>query len=198
MKKALAYAGIVVWFCGIVAAFALVWQYKSTPGASIEPPEVWPAAATIHPAAGMPNLLLFAHPQCPCTRASMAELSRIADALKGKAKIHVVLVRPRSTGPGFEDGAIADRAATVAGAEVLIDPGGEQADLFGAAVSGSTVLYSPEGKLLFRGGLTTARGHEGQGPAFDRILALASGGASERNDAPTFGCDLKEPIARAQ
>ena len=66
-----------------------------------------------------------------------------------------------------------------------------EADRFGVVVSGSTLLYAADGTLLFRGGLTIARGHEGRGPAHDRILALVDG-HSNHATAPTFGCALED------
>jgi len=192
LKLALVAGGLLVWFVAVVGAFGLVWRYKTTPGAQAKAPETWPRASQIQIAADKPNLILFAHPQCPCTRASMAELARLAVELGGDAQIHVVIVRPDGTPDGFEEGTIRERATAIAGARVIIDPGGVEAARFGALTSGFTVLYTARGELAFRGGITTARGHEGHGPASDRILAVVRAGVGDRSRsvAPTFGCEL--------
>lgn len=189
-------AGLVVWLAGVCGAVVLLWRYKLTAGALPAAPEHWPEASTIHrdPTAAM--VVMITHPQCPCTRASMTELDRLAHALGDRARIVVVLVLPDGTGPGFEDGDIKARAETIPNATVVIDAGGREAERFGAVVSGSTVVYDRDGTLLFRGGLTTARGHEGQGPAFDRITALVAGRTADRADAPTFGCSVKNRETR--
>jgi hypothetical protein len=123
----------------------------------------------------------------------MAELARIATEIGTRAQIHVVLVRPPGTEPGFEEGTIAERARAMTGVSVVIDDGGRQADLFGAQTSGATVLYTSDGQLAFSGGLTTARGHEGDSPAQRRIVAVINGQTDHRfQTAPTFGCELHD------
>jgi len=197
-KVAIIVVALVLWFVGVVGAFGLVWKYKTTPGAKPQAPEAWPADSKIAFAPGKPNLVMFAHPQCPCTRASMAELARLAVELGPDAQIHVAIVRPPGTEDGFEEGTIAERAKAIGGAKVFVDIDGAEAARFGAVTSGSTVLYTARGALAFRGGITTARGHEGHGPAQDRIVAIVRAGAGDtsRSIAPTFGCELgAKPIA---
>jgi hypothetical protein len=199
-KVGIIVAALVLWFVGVVGAFGLVWKYKTTPGGKPEAPETWPADSKIVLAPDRPNLVMFAHPQCPCTRASMAELARLAVELGSEAQIHVAIVRPPGTDDGFEEGAVAERARAIGGAKVFIDVDGVEAARFGAVTSGSTVLYTARNQLAFRGGITTARGHEGHGPAQDRIVAIVKAGTgdSSRTLAPTFGCELgAKPIAGA-
>jgi hypothetical protein len=66
--------------------------------------------------------------------------------------------------------------------------------------SGAVVLYDAAGKLAFRGGITAARGHEGDSFGRQRIMALLNGAHADRADAPIFGCALENegPIRLAQ
>ena len=191
MKRALVYVGLGVWFAAIVIAFGLLWRYKLTPGPLADAPARWPAESHLARTAA-PTVVMFVHPQCSCSRASVNELARLVDELHGQATVELVLVRPAGAEPGFERGALADRAAELRGVSVIIDDGGREAERFGAIVSGSTLVYGANGALLFRGGLTTARGHEGRGPAHDAILAAIAGHPGAASDAPTFGCALAE------
>jgi hypothetical protein len=51
------------------------------------------------------------------------------------------------------------------------------------------VLYNAAGALLFSGGITAARGHEGDNAGREMVLAhLAANDAGRR--APVFGCPL--------
>jgi hypothetical protein len=193
-KSVLIGAGLVAWLLGVVGTFVLVWRYKMTPGALPAAPERWPATSAIVRDPSVATVVMVAHPQCPCTRASLAELDRLAVALGDRARQWVVIVRPEGMPEGFEDGAIRERAATIPRTTVVIDPDGVEAERFGAKVSGSAVVYAPDGTLLFRGGLTSARGHEGRSAGFDRILALVRDAAAPSpHDAPTFGCELRDP-----
>jgi hypothetical protein len=187
----LIYTGLAIWLIGVCVTFGLLWRYKLTAGPEPEAPEVWPAGSALHATAGVANVVFVAHPRCPCTTASMTELARLTDELHGRATIHVVIVKPDGADHDFEQGSILDRARSI-GADVMVDLGGKEAARFGAIVSGSTIVYGADGKLVFRGGLTTARGHEGRGPAHDRILALLDRRAADLATAPTFGCALAD------
>jgi hypothetical protein len=53
-------------------------------------------------------------------------------------------------------------ARAIPGAHLLEDPGGVESIRFGATTSGQVVAYDPTGRLVFTGGLTASRGHEGE------------------------------------
>jgi hypothetical protein len=187
--------GIAAWCAAVFGTFAYVWRYKTTPGPSSDAPSAWPRASVIVPAPDRANLVFFAHPRCPCTRASVSELERLATQLGNRAQLHVVFIRPPGTEPGFEEGVLAERARAIPNARVLVDDGGHEAERFGARTSGATVLYLRTGKLAFSGGITSARGHEGTSPAHSRILAAVERDAAATVLArtPTFGCELMNP-----
>lgn len=191
MRGKLVYLVIGVWFVVVGAAFAAVWHYKLTPGARAAAPARWPEASALRPAPGVANVVMFAHPQCPCTRASMGELERLATLLGARARIHVVIAEPDDVPDDFARGAILERARAL-GADVVMDRGEVESHRFGALTSGATVVYGPTGALVFEGGLTVARGHEG-GPAATRIRDLLAGGAAAPPASPVFGCGLDGP-----
>jgi hypothetical protein len=192
VKRALLYTALIVWFLAVLAAFGFVWRYKTQPGPNTNAPRQWPRVAAIVPAQDKANLVMFVHPHCPCSRASVAELARLAVEIGGRAQIHVVLVRPRGTDPGFEDGTLAERARAITGARVVVDDAAVEAERFGAQTSGAVVLYTRTGELAFSGGLTTARGHEGEGPAHAKIRSVLAGSDMTAATAPTFGCELEQ------
>ena len=88
-------------------------------------------------------------------------------------------------------------AARIPGVAVLRDEQGREASRFAVATSGGVVLYDARGRLLFQGGITAARGHEGDSFGQERIASLLTTGAADRADAPVFGCALgEEPPVR--
>lgn len=193
VKTALAWAGCVVWLAAVVTAMLAVWAYKTTDNGTARAPARWPSESRIAIAPERAAVLLFAHPQCPCTKASMAELARLAARVGDAAAIHVVLVRPAGTAPDFTAGELAERAAQIAGAKIFVDDGGREAARFAALTSGTVVVYAG-GELRFTGGITNARGHEGKAAAQDQIAAIVQ--RAERSHeiatAPTFGCALRD------
>ena len=81
-------------------------------------------------------------------------------------------------------------AARIPGVHVLRDDGAREAERFGIATSGTVALYDARGKLLFHGGITPARGHEGDSFGRERVISLLATGKADRADAPVFGCAL--------
>jgi hypothetical protein len=104
--------------------------------------------------------------------------------------------RPEGTGEDFSDTDLWSSAARIPGVHLLRDERAVEADRFGIATSGTVALYDAGGKLLFHGGITPARGHEGDSFGRERIVSLLATGRSDRADAPVFGCALSndEPV----
>jgi hypothetical protein len=189
--------GGLLWVCALAAGFAVLWSYKSTPAeADQTPPERWPAASQIARTAGRPTLVMFVHPKCPCTRASVAELGRLMARLGDTVSAHVRVLRPPDAAADWNHHtSVWDRAAAVPGVTVQADADGVEAARFHAVTSGQTLLYDRQGRLAFNGGLTAARGHEGDSFGRQRILALVTTGRADRADAPVFGCSLIDSSA---
>lgn len=172
----------VLWLGGVAGGFAAWERYDATPG---------PQAAGAAPPAGPAwTLTLYAHPHCPCTRASLAELAELARAAPG-LDVSVVFVRPEGAEPGWERSASWDAAAAVPGAHVRCDTDGSEAARIGAVTSGQAVLTDAAGRVAFRGGLTRARGRVGESPGRRVVLAILRG--EETTDAaPVYGCPLTD------
>lgn len=181
---------VAVWLGAVAMGIAGVAHYKSTPGIQADAPAVWPRESRVHRDLGMPTLVMFAHPRCPCTRASLTELAVLMESLRGKVTAVVILLHPEGTDDAWKNTDLRERAASIAGVEVVDDPGGEEAALFGTVTSGQALLYEAGGRLAFRGGITLARGHEGDSPGRARIASLVLAGAAEHDSAPVFGCSL--------
>jgi hypothetical protein len=86
-------------------------------------------------------------------------------------------------------------AGRIPGVTVAADPLGVEARRFGAETSGAAVLYGAAGTLAFQGGITSARGHEGDSFGQQRIAAVLTGGTPDRAFAPVFGCGLNDERA---
>jgi len=180
---------VAAWLGAAVAGNAMLARYKSTPGAVLTAPGNWPAGSTVPREPGRTALLLFAHPACPCTRASVAELEQLLTRFPSLAAT-VVAVDPAGLGPEHDSGIVA-AAARLPGVKVVRAQPAE-ADLFGVLTSGHALLYDSGGHLLFSGGITGSRGHAGDNVGLDRITAILSGRVPDRRDSPVFGCALTE------
>lgn len=72
------------------------------------------------------------------------------------------------------------------------DESGALARSFGVETSGHALLYASDGHLVFEGGITSARGHEGDSAGKSAILSAVLGGAPAGASTPVFGCSLRE------
>jgi hypothetical protein len=180
----------LTWVLAVVAGFAILWRHAAGRGVASRAPVTWPAESRLHRAAAGATLLVFVHPHCPCSRATLNELGRLLGRVRGRVSAAVVLVRPDGVAPGWENGEIRELALRLRGVTTFEDDGGLEAQRFGASTSGATLLYGAGGALEFSGGLTSVRGHEGDSFGQERIVALLTTGLADRADSPVFGCPL--------
>ena len=95
--------------------------------------------------------------------------------------------------PGLGEGAERDlsaRAAAIPGVRVVRDEHGDEAARFGAETSGVALLYDARQRLQFHGGLTSARGHEGDNAGRAAVLSLVNATGDAPGQTPVFGCSL--------
>jgi hypothetical protein len=143
------------------------------------------------PTAGKATVVVLAHPRCPCTRASLAELARLTARIGEVAETWVLFADP--TDVSWEESDLWRTAQAIPGVRVLADPGGDVAHAFGAFTSGQVLVYDRDGALVFDGGITPARGHEGDSVGRNTIVAHLLGGEEGSADAAVFGCSLENP-----
>src|SRR5207248_2589033 len=122
--------------------------------------------------ANRPTLVMFLHPRCPCSRASLAELERLIAEVSPRPNIETLFIKPEGTAPDWEKTDLWRKASTILGVRVHTDSGGIEARRFHVETSGQVLLYGPDGKLKFQGGITLARGHEGDSPGRSALNEL--------------------------
>ena len=188
-------AASLAWVIALAAGFGLLWKYKMEPGDAQGAPATWPETSGISASRDHPTLVLFAHPQCPCTRASIAELARLMSRFRGQLSAEVVFLHPAGVGGDWESTDLWERASAIPGVRTVRDDEGLEAARFRATTSGATVMYDAQGRLLFSGGITSSRGHEGDSFGIRRISSLLLTGTADRPDAPVYGCSLAHRAA---
>jgi hypothetical protein len=134
-------------------------------------------------------MILFAHPKCPCTEATMEELNRILAHAAGNVTTHVLFLKPAGFSDDWLRSSLWEGAAAIPGVAVREDSAGAEARIFGAETSGYLVVYAPNGKLLYKGGITGSRGHAGDNAGADAVISLLAG-TPGLPSAPVFGCSL--------
>ena len=173
-----------------VLRFGYLLHYTATAGKGDQGVHVWPRGVGINRPSGEAVLLVFMHPACPCSDATVNELARLVARAGKRIDVVAMFVRPAGFSDGWERTELWESAARIPNVRCLVDPEGRDARRFGAATSGYTLLYEAEGALVFRGGITAARGHEGDNAGKSAVLSWFRGGKADPAETPAFGCPL--------
>jgi hypothetical protein len=189
-RRTLWFGLAVLWLGGTVAGLAAMAAYANRPGAPARAPVLWPAASRMTLDGTRPTLVMLAHPKCDCSRASVAELAELMARAPHRTRAYVVFTKPTGVEANWERTNLWNAAASIPDVSVLADDDGREAARFGAETSGQVLLYDATGRLVFAGGATVARGHDGDNAGFASILALLTDGRAMQATAPVFGCPL--------
>jgi hypothetical protein len=182
------------WFAAIAVSTAAFLRFEFARRRT-RAPLAWPGFVATRQL-DRSTLVLFAHPHCVCTRASLDELEVVLSR-RSPVSAQVVFVQlPEFTDEEMKDESW-EKAGRIPGLERRIDKGGIEARRFGALVSGYTVLYDAAGKLVFEGGVTASRGQVGANRGRNSVIDFLQHGKADTNRTPAFGCYLFDRAERA-
>ncbi|TWU49775.1 thioredoxin domain-containing protein [Rubripirellula reticaptiva] len=184
---------LVLWCLATGAGFVAIERYAHTPAQLNHQIDRWPASSHLQTAHGKPTLVMFAHPHCPCTRASMNELSRILSQCEGQVTASVVFLEFESIDKPVKQSGLWRQAMAIPHLHVAVDHQQIISRLFQARSSGETFLFQANGNLSYHGGITLSRGHEGDNTGHDAIVSILTKGTSHRSMGPVYGCSLSSP-----
>jgi hypothetical protein len=175
-----------------LTGIAALFTFDQTAGAVSGVPDRWPSSSGVRRNAGSDTLLVFVHPQCACTVATVHEIATL-DAYRnprsGRLATVVLFDHPRDT--AWEPGNLWNEVEhEIPGVHKIRDDDGREARRFGARTSGYTELYNAQGELLFKGGVTGSRGHEGDNLGLDQLRTSIDTGRRAAHTSLVFGCAL--------
>jgi hypothetical protein len=186
---------VVIWLALLIIGCLLSINYDNLAGtAAINAPKSWPKDTCLPRNQNGYTLVVVAHPRCVCTRATISELAQIMTRLHGRAKTQVLFVRPEGFPLGWERTDTWYSAENIPGVAAICDLGGKEASRFGAATSGQLFIYDREGKLVFAGGITGSRGHEGDNVGLDEALSSMEDQQQNVRQTAVYGCPLTSTV----
>lgn len=188
---AAAICAVGLWSAAVIGGIQRIWSYESTPGGVSPVASTWPGSSLVNLDPERETLMMFVHPLCACTRASLSELREALDRMDHSPAVWIVVLTPQGIAKDWEE-RISDIAHRIPEATIVRDMEGSAADTFGASTSGHVVVYDREGRLLFSGGITGARGHVGDNDGRRGLLAALHGDDHD-HEHPIFGCGLDDP-----
>ena len=180
---------LVLW--AMLVATGLVWMtaYSMSPGVEVEPLTGRPANSSIFFSDDVPTLVAFLHPRCPCTQPTMGSLAKLM------AKKHQIVVQPIFFLPGTKPDSWAradywDRLMASGAHRPMIDVDGRFARQCRVTTSGHVILFAADGRVLYSGGITGGRVHEGDNMGLTRLNRILDGVPVENPSFPVYGCSI--------
>ncbi len=190
LRGALWVVAMSCWVAAVAWGMAVTRRYESTPGQAAKAPLLWPEQSLIQRGTDRPTLLMMVHPQCSCTLASLNELDAIMNRVRNRITALVVFVQPDEAQSGVENSMGWAQALRIPGTTAIVDRTGAEAARFGTFTSGEVLVYDQGGHLAFSGGVTAARGHEGDNVGRQEVLAALEDPTQKRVSHEVYGCPL--------
>lgn len=182
-------AALLTWLAVIGSGMSYLAFYDQQAGqAAAAPAHIAPLVASVPQ---KQRLFMFVHPHCPCSKAGVRELQRLMSRCLVEVEATIYFIRPENEPDSWAHGSLWELAKQTPGTQVRIDAGGKVSQQFAATTSGSIVVYDAAGQLQYQGGITFARGHEGDSRGKAAIFALARREASNVTACPVYGCPLR-------
>lgn len=132
---------------------------------------------------------MFVHPKCPCTKASITELSKIMTKRNDKVNAYLLFLTPKSV-QGWDNSDNKQLAEKIIGVTILSDIDGLEAERFHSKTSGDVLAYDTGGRLIYSGGITGARGQIGDNQGAQSLILALDKQAGKFGTACVFGCAL--------
>jgi len=180
---------LIAWGGGLVTGTTIMMNYQFTAGPKLDSLSGWPSQAGPH-SIDAPTLVLFANPHCPCSEASLNELTDLLARNPGKINSIIYFYKPSAFATNWEKTKLWERASSLPRSRVFVDYDGVQARNFHALTSGETFVFAPNGSLVFHGGITNGRGQIGSNPGSASIASYIKEGQTERKETRVYGCSL--------
>ncbi|MEM1109875.1 MAG: RedB protein [Planctomycetota bacterium] len=169
-------------------------SYATTPGHAGDVVAAWPKQSAIATPSAAFSAVLFAHPDCPCTQATLTNLRQLSGRHGDRFDLKIVFFDTAGRHDEWAQTRLKEMAGQIPGARVALDSDGAEARLFGVRTSGYVVVFDREEKVVFSGGVTASRGHAGASPGLDAIESLlindTAPSVGRPAEAAVYGCPL--------
>lgn len=179
-----------LWCLGVFAGFTWLTTYAATAGKPATPPKQI-QLTPFSQVSSNEQLLVFLHPHCSCSQATLHELDRVLASVAHKPDVHIFFADVREH-DSIKTSALWQQAQLIDDAKISIDEN-DLAQQLSVHTSGGMLLYNMDGKLLFNGGITASRGHEGDNAGKAQLVNALKTSLDTSSQAAVFGCALSSP-----
>lgn len=181
---------VCAWVVAVLTGGFLQIQYSMSSGRSGEVTRQWPTSTNILKHRDSKQLLIFLHPKCACSVASLMELAKFQDRTQQIVPIQAIFFCPDEEDESWVNEKLWTIAESIEGCERFVDFGAIEAQRFGIETSGHVLLFNGLGLRMFSGGVTSSRGHVGDNLGVRTLTSLIDGEAVVTTELPVFGCKI--------
>lgn len=181
---------IIFWLTAVGYGYTAIIHYGLKPSSHQLQLQTWPSESKLRLDPKLNTMLVFVHPKCPCSRATLAELDRLLLSSNNRLKVITVFIKPEPKDDKWLQTDLWQKAGALAGVERHIDLANREAKLFQATSSGEVYLFNTNGQLLYHGGITAGRGHEGDNVGRTVISQYLRTGTIKEHQGYAYGCSL--------
>ena len=179
----------LIWLALVASGYAWLLRYSFAPGPAATVPHLIPPGLAWPEPTTRAGLFLTLHPRCPCSRATVRELAKILSRAPHLSDVTVLMYKPAKEADSWPDGDLLEECRRM-NCRILPDADGRLAASLGVSRQAVSCFTMRRGKLRFRGGITSARGHEGDNAGERAIIEILRGYPHSYNSLPVFGCSL--------
>ena len=179
----------VLWSIALLCGFILIAWYTNRAGEASFPPRSLSKTMPIS-LNQQYQLLMFIHPKCACSRSSIRELERLISRCPDSISCTFFCYLPSKKASQWSNSDIIKSTRSIPDSKTIYDIDGMWAKKFDAKTSGQVLLYDSAGMLLFSGGITAGRGHEGENTGRSFITNVVRNNSNESMQCPVFGCPI--------
>ncbi|MDR3612449.1 MAG: hypothetical protein P4L53_02720 [Candidatus Obscuribacterales bacterium] len=165
-------------------------EFGTRPGQKAQTISQFPADSKLKLVRGKFTIVAFLHPQCPCSKASVGELEELMQHSSDDATAYALFLKPTGCSEKFAKSDLFEQTSKINGVHALVDEDGREAGIFGSKTSGQMMIYNPEGRLVFSGGITSSRGHFGDNLGLDTALQSIGKKRNTFECTDVYGCPL--------
>lgn len=181
---------VLVWLIMLIGGVLYFNKYETTPGLTRSSSDRWPAGEAVAFSPGKVNLVVFAHPRCPCTRASLEELKSLLKDCPTSVSTRILFWVPPNASSPWTTSDLWTQARAIDNVQLIADEGGKQAHCFGATTSGHLMIFAPDGTRIYSGGLTNGRGRRGNESGLTAIRSHIIQEQPLPVETAVYGCPL--------
>lgn len=156
-KKIIISVIISIWVGSIIWSTKAMLIFQFTPGKMGKVFNDFPQKSKLVLDQTLPTLILFLHPKCTCSKASVEEIKIIKSSIKKEFKL-IAVVQTASLKLTDELEKLKEELSTLPHSTIVNDSYSFETNLFSVKTSGQIYIYSSFGELIYTGGSTSSRG----------------------------------------